>query len=102
MGVLRNIKGKSFLRELVPGPDKCGDCSHEAGDYHDLGCDMEPCPRCGEQLITCDCKYVEPAFKECDSLPEAIEFACNKDVISISTRTWSGLIMVTVFYWKET
>jgi hypothetical protein len=26
------------------------------GGYHHPGCDMEICPRCGNQLITCDCE----------------------------------------------
>jgi len=27
------------------------------GEYHEPGCDMERCPFCGNQLITCDCCY---------------------------------------------
>ena len=34
---------------------KCGDCGAEAGQYHYFNCDMERCPRCGCQLISCDC-----------------------------------------------
>jgi hypothetical protein len=35
--------------------DRCGDCGVVVGGFHHFGCDMEQCPRCGRQLITCDC-----------------------------------------------
>lgn len=33
----------------------CGDCLATYGEYHDLGCDCELCPKCGLQLISCEC-----------------------------------------------
>ena len=33
----------------------CHDCGAAIGEYHHPGCDMEPCPRCGEQYAFCDC-----------------------------------------------
>lgn len=36
---------------------RCHDCGCKEGELHDLGCDMETCPRCGGQIITCDCVY---------------------------------------------
>ncbi len=35
----------------------CHDCVVEEGQLHELGCDMERCPFCGNQLITCGCCY---------------------------------------------
>lgn len=37
--------------------DRCHDCNivNAAGNYHHWGCDIERCPKCGQQLISCDC-----------------------------------------------
>ena len=34
---------------------RCGDCAVEEGEIHWYGCDMEVCPFCGYQLLSCDC-----------------------------------------------
>lgn len=33
----------------------CHDCNASQGSFHHPGCDMEVCPRCGGQLISCGC-----------------------------------------------
>lgn len=46
--------------------ERCHDCGivNAVGNYHHAGCDMERCPKCGRQLIGCDClddsDYDEP------------------------------------------
>ena len=36
----------------------CHDCGVVKGQYHvGPACDVEECPRCGGQVISCDCEY---------------------------------------------
>lgn len=37
------------------GKEPCYDCGCDPGDYHIPGCDMERCPKCGQQCMYCDC-----------------------------------------------
>lgn len=41
----------------------CHDCGAKEGQIHEYGCDMERCPFCGGQLISCDCCYEKLGIK---------------------------------------
>jgi len=57
------LGGRQYKRikhgEYPHGPNQagapCHDCGVGAGEYHTPGCDVERCPRCHGQLITCPC-----------------------------------------------
>lgn len=34
---------------------RCHDCNITHGNFHHCMCDVERCPRCGGQLISCGC-----------------------------------------------
>jgi hypothetical protein len=39
--------------EGIAPPERCGDCGATPGHFHHPNCDVEQCPRCGGQLLTC-------------------------------------------------
>lgn len=42
---------------MIDSPDKrCHDCNCKNGGLHHPGCDMEECPACGMQALSCDCE----------------------------------------------
>jgi len=58
--LLVKIDGKIYRRnnEYFDVNKRCHDCGIEnkPGNIHHFGCDMERCPACEGQMISCDCK----------------------------------------------
>jgi hypothetical protein len=56
------LKGETYKRikygEEEDNTDiqsRCHDCGAKRGHYHHFRCDVEQCPRCKGQLLSCDC-----------------------------------------------
>lgn len=39
--------------------DRCGDCGVARDGFHHLGCDLQVCPVCGGQMLSCGCLFDE-------------------------------------------
>lgn len=61
-GVIRYPDGQT-LKKIPYNPKalhlpawfRCPDCNIAPGGNHHFNCDQEECPKCGGQLISCDC-----------------------------------------------
>ena len=77
---------KDAKRRLCTKRSKCHDCSVMEGEPHLSGCDVERCPFCGGQSLSCDCIYHE--FYP-DELPEEVYENGPPDEIE---KKWRALI----------
>lgn len=48
--------------------ERCGDCGVEPDGFHHLGCDLQECPRCGRQMLSCGCRFDEDPPEDDDPL----------------------------------
>jgi hypothetical protein len=57
------LDGRRFARDRARGPfgvvGRCPDCGVDDRGYHHLGCDLEDCPRCRRQLLSCGCAWLD-------------------------------------------
>ncbi|HNJ98744.1 MAG TPA: hypothetical protein PLV13_11500 [Ilumatobacteraceae bacterium] len=55
----RAIALAPFRARVAGGSARCGDCGVADGGFHHPGCDLQSCPACGRQLLSCGCRFDE-------------------------------------------
>jgi hypothetical protein len=57
------LGGRRYLRDRARGAcwptQHCPDCGVAEQGLHHLGCDLEDCPACRRQLISCGCAWTD-------------------------------------------
>ena len=68
----RPITMVAFGREQWrPKPSRCGDCGVARDGWHHPGCDLQECPVCAGQMLSCGCRFDEDAPEDDDdSFPD--------------------------------
>ena len=79
---LRGQAVPAVPHRVAEGWRRCGDCGVEPGGFHHLGCDMQDCPRCGRQLLSCGCPWAE--WGEDDD-PDDEDFGDESDLVEITS-----------------
>jgi len=63
----------------------CPDCLAKPGNLHTEGCDIEQCPKCGRQLLSCNCLVYRTKIEGRNRLPW--------------TGVWPGVVECQKFGW---
>ncbi len=51
------LGGENGMRRYNEGRLRCRCCSAADGQFHSPLCEGEECPRCGRQVMSCDCEF---------------------------------------------
>ena len=74
---------------------RCGDCGAARGGHHHPGCDVQRCPLCRGQMMTCNCRFDEDGpnedeFDDDDSDGAGEPLMVDRDGLLIERRRVGG------------
>ena len=73
----------------------CNECGVKEGEIHQEGCDVEVCPRCGGQMISCGCDEIY------DELPYRIPYILIPVKCGLCGEQWPEDFVVSDEEWKK-
>jgi hypothetical protein len=93
------VRRRSRRLRLKSNAAKCHDCDVPEGALHQVGCDMERCPFCGGQLISCRCldRESEASLQARGRIP----YIVYPNVCVKCGVLWPDLFMVADSEWKR-
>jgi hypothetical protein len=70
----------------------CHDCRVLEGEFHVPSCDVEECPVCGDQLITCDCVFDDLVQVPSNAVTVQVDF---RSPVSRLTGSFGAAVILT-------
>lgn len=74
----------------------CHDCGAKEGEIHRWNCDMEECPKCGGQLISCSCELTQKQAEKIGRVP----YIVYPNLCARCGGLWPDMFRVSDAEWK--
>jgi len=91
------MRDKKALERALKPYEQCHDCGVREGELHWPGCDMESCPSCGWQLLSCGCIESYDEIKDEDRIP----YIMYPNMCARSGELWPDMFTVPTEEWEH-